>query len=69
VHACAKIFDQNPDTLDATMKISREDVLKVAALVQVSVRRVYIKLSSAYPWQEIFRLCHQRLMAMCAADG
>jgi hypothetical protein len=60
---------QGTELAQATVGSVRLKLLKVAALVQVSVRRVYIKLSSAYPWQEIFRLCHQRLMAMCAADG
>ena len=47
---------------EATMGSVRLKLLKVAAQVKVSVRRVYVQLSSAYPMQEIFRLCHQRLM-------
>ena len=42
----------------------RLKLLKVAAQVSVSVRRVYVQLSSAYPLQELFRLCHRRLMAL-----
>ena len=48
----------------ATAGSVRLKLLKVAAQVRVSVRRVYVQLSSAYPWQEIFRLCHRRLMAL-----
>jgi hypothetical protein len=59
---------QGTELARATVGSVRLKLLKVAALVQVSVRRVYVQLSSAYPWQEIFRLCHQRLMAMCAAE-
>jgi hypothetical protein len=47
----------------------RLKLLKVAAQVRVSVRRVYVQLSSAYPLQELFRLCHRRLMALAPASG
>jgi hypothetical protein len=49
---------------DATMGSVRLKLLKVAAQVKVSVRRVYVQLSSAWPMREIFRLCHRRLMAL-----
>ena len=48
----------------ATVGSVRLKLLKVAAQVTVSVRRVYVQLSSAYPMQEIFRLCHRRLMRL-----
>jgi hypothetical protein len=48
----------------ATMGSVRLKLLKVAAQVKVSVRRVYVQLSSAYPLQEVFRLCHRRLMRL-----
>jgi hypothetical protein len=47
----------------------RLKLLKVAAQVRVSVRRVYVQLSSACPLQELFRLCHQRLMALSPPSG
>jgi hypothetical protein len=53
----------------ATVGSVRLRLLKVAAQVRVSVRRVYVQLSSAYPLQELFRLCHRRLMALAAASG
>ena len=53
----------------ATVGTVRLKLLKVAALVTVSVRRVYVRLSSAYPWQALFRLCHRRLMSLSAASG
>jgi Transposase DDE domain group 1 len=46
----------------ATAGSVRLKLLKVAAQVRVSVRRVYVQLSSAYPLQALFRLCQQRLM-------
>jgi hypothetical protein len=53
----------------ATVGSVRLKVLKVAAQVRVSVRRVYVQLSSAYPLRELFRRCHQRLMALGVGDG
>jgi hypothetical protein len=53
----------------ATAGSLRLRLLKVAAQVRVSVRRVYIQLSSAYPLQELFRLCHRRLIALALHSG
>jgi hypothetical protein len=53
----------------ATMGSVRLKLLKVAAQVKVSVRRVHVQLSGAWPMQEIFRLCHRRLMALAPASG
>ena len=53
----------------ATVGSIRLKLLKVAAQVRVSVRRVYVQLSSAYPLQALFRLCHRRLMALTPASG
>ena len=53
----------------ATAGSLRLSLLKVAAQVRVSVRRVYVQLSSAYPLQALFRLCHGRLMQMRQLSG
>lgn len=53
----------------ATVGSVRLKLLKVAGQVRVSVRRVYVQLSSAYPLQALFRLCHRRLMALTPASG
>lgn len=53
----------------ATMGSVRLKLLKVAAQVRVSVRRVYVQLSSAYPLQELFVLCHRRLMRLPLWSG
>ena len=53
----------------ATVGSVRLKLLKVAGQVRVSVRRVYVQLSSAYPLQPLFRLCHQRLMALMPGTG
>jgi hypothetical protein len=53
----------------ATVGSVRLRLLKVAAQVRVSVRRVYVQLSSAYPLQTLFRLCQRRLMTLAPASG
>jgi len=53
----------------ATLGSVRLRVLKVAAHVQVSVRRVHVRLASAYPRQGLFRLCLQRLSNLPASAG
>jgi hypothetical protein len=53
----------------ATVGSVRLKLLKVAAQVRVSVRRVYVQLSSAYPMPELFRLCQRRLMRLAPASG
>ena len=57
------------DLARATAGSVRLKLLKVAGQVRVSVRRVYVQLSSAYPLQSLFRLCHRRLMALPPAGG
>jgi hypothetical protein len=53
----------------ATVGSVRLKLLKVAAQVRVSVRRVYVQMSSAFPLQEIFGLCQRRLMRLAPATG
>jgi hypothetical protein len=57
------------DLASATAGSVRLKLLKVAAQVRVSVRRVYVQMNSAYPWQELFRRCHRRLLALGSASG
>jgi hypothetical protein len=57
------------DLASATAGSVRLKLLKVAAQVRVSVRRVHVQLNTAYPWQELFRLCHRRLLALGRASG
>jgi len=53
----------------ATAGSLRVKLLKVAAQVRVSVRRVYVQMSSAFPLQNIFRLCQRRLMRLAPASS
>ena len=65
-----KLQSQTPSGFfRATVGTLRLKLLKVAARVTVSVRRVYLQLSSAYPRPDLFRLCHARLMQLTPADG
>ena len=50
----------------ATLGTVRLRLLKVAAQVTVSVRRVHVQISSAFPLQTLFAKCQQRLHAMCS---
>lgn len=53
----------------ATAGTIRLKLLKVAASVQVSVRRVYVQLCSAFPLQKVFRSCQERLMNLPLSRG
>jgi len=45
----------------ATCGTIRLKLLKLGALVRVSVRRIKIAMASACPWQDAFALAHVRL--------
>src|SRR5471032_393309 len=46
---------------EATCGTIRLKLLKIGALVRVSVRRIKIAMASAYPWQDAFALAQARL--------
>ena len=45
----------------ATCGTIRLALLKIGALVQISVRRIRLAMASGCPWQNEFRLAHLRL--------
>jgi len=51
---------------DATCGTIRLRLLKLGALVRISVRRIKVSIASAYPWRDEFALAHLRL-GMAAA--
>src|SRR6266487_192384 len=57
------------DLARATAGRIRLKLLKVAAQVKVSVRRVYVQLSTAYPLQNLFRLCQGRLCRLAESSS
>jgi len=60
---------QGTELAQATAGTIRVKLLKVAAAVKVSVRRVYVQLCSAFPMQEIFTLVLKRLKAISWQTG
>src|ERR1044071_5309926 len=46
---------------EATCGTIRLRLLKLGALVRISVRRIKLAMASAYPWQDEFALAHIRL--------
>lgn len=50
------------DLAQATVGTVRLKLLKIAAQVRVSVRRVYIQLNSSFPLQQLWRRCHRNIM-------
>ncbi len=60
---------QGTELAQATAGTIRVRLLKVAAAVKVSVRRVYVQFCSAFPMQEVFTLCLKRLKAIAWQTG
>jgi hypothetical protein len=56
---------QGTELAKATAGTIRRKLLKIAAHVTVSSRRVYVKFASAFPRRELFGLAHHRLTALC----
>jgi hypothetical protein len=47
----------------ATAGTIRLQLLKIGALVRVSVRRVTVKMASGHPWQQDWAIAHRALAA------
>lgn len=60
---------QGTELASATAGTIRVRLLKVAAALRLSVRRVYVQFCSAFPRQEIFALSLQRLKATAWQTG
>ena len=60
---------QGTELAQATAGTIRVRLLKVAAAVKVSVRRVYVQFCSAFPLQQVFTLCLKRLKAIAWQTG
>jgi len=60
---------QGSQLAQATVGSLRLKLLKVAAHVKVSARRVHVQLSSAFPLRELFLLCARRLSAAADPTG
>jgi hypothetical protein len=53
----------------ATAGTIRTRLVKIGAVITVSVRRVLVQLASSYPWQELFGEVWRRLRAQPSAPG
>lgn len=60
---------QGTELARATAGTLRVRLLKVAAHVRISVRRVYVQFSSAFPMQELFTRCQRRLQKLLIPTG
>jgi hypothetical protein len=60
---------KNTELAAAQVDTIRLKLLKVAARVVISVRRVVLHFSSAYPWQNLFRRIVASLVSAAAAVG
>jgi len=62
-------WDGHQKSPDLGVGSVRLKLFKVAAQVRVSGRRVYVQISSAYPFAELFGGCHRRLTALPVPSG
>jgi hypothetical protein len=60
---------QGTELANATAGTIRQRFLKIAALVTVSTRRVYVRLASAFPLQKLFAQVHHALAGLVVEDG
>lgn len=61
LHLLRKLALKNTELARAQVWTIRSRLLKIGALVTVSVRRVFIQMSSAYPYQDLFRRVYDTL--------
>ena len=54
------------DLARAQASTIRTKLLKIGAVVRVTVRRIWISMSSACPWQDVFAAAHRNLRALAA---
>ena len=61
LEALCRIALQGTELADATCESLRLKLLKIGALVRISVRRVHICMASSHPYQQLWRLAQARL--------
>jgi hypothetical protein len=52
---------------EAQVSTIRLRLLKIAARVRVSVRRIYLSMAASYPWSSLFAQVHAQLRASVVA--
>jgi Transposase DDE domain group 1 len=60
---------QGTELAKATAGTIRQRLLKIGAMITVSTRRIYIRLASAFPLQNLFAQAHQGLAEWAPEEG
>jgi hypothetical protein len=60
---------QGTELANSTAGTIRQRLLKIGAMVTVSTRRVYIRLASAFPLQNVFAQAHRALRELAPEEG
>jgi hypothetical protein len=55
---------QGTELAKAQCATIRLKLLKIGALIRISVRKVWISLAGGYPYVELFQQVHEKLLAM-----
>ena len=61
MEALRRLGLQGTDWAEAQVDTIRLKLLRIGALVKVSVRRMVLRFSSSYPWKDIFQQAWQAL--------
>ena len=60
---------KDTEMAEAQVSTIRLRLLKIAARVRVSVRRIYLSMAASYPWGSLFAQVHARLRAVATPTG
>ena len=64
LHALCRLGLKNTDLACAQCQTIRLKLLKIGAQVRLTVRNIWISMSEAYPYAEVFALVHRKLQAL-----
>ena len=64
LHALRRLGLKNTDLARAQCQTIRLKLLKIGAQVRLTVRNIWISMSEAYPYAEVFALVHRNLQAL-----
>lgn len=62
LEALRRLGLRGTDMAQATCQTIRLKLLKIGAQIQVTVRKVWVRLSQSYPYQALFRAIHENLV-------
>jgi Transposase DDE domain group 1 len=65
LHALRRLGLEGTELAQAQCQTIRLKLLKIGALVRVTVRKVWVHLASSYPYAELFRRVQARLSGLC----